>query len=154
MAPSQVIDLAALRGCCASERWVDQVLGGGPYASTAELLDASERAFDTMTADDWAQAFAAHARIGEPRSGDQRGSEEQAGARDADPATLAALRDGNAAYEERFGHVFLIRAAGLSAQEMLSALQQRLVNTPEAEFHNASQQQRQITRQRLLDLTQ
>jgi OHCU decarboxylase len=154
VALSQATDVGVLRECCASERWVEHVLADGPFTSRQELLDASERAFDTLTADDWAQAFAAHARIGEPKSGDRRGSEEQAGARDADPDTLAALRDGNAAYEKRFGHVFLIRAAGLSAHEMLSALHRRLLNTPEAEFQNATEQQRQITRQRLLALTQ
>ena len=35
---------------------------------------------------------------------------------------LAGLRAGNAAYEERFGHVFLICATGMSAANMLAAL--------------------------------
>jgi OHCU decarboxylase len=153
VALSQVIDPAGLRECCAAERWVQQMLAGAPYASTEELLDASERAFDALASDDWAQAFGGHARIGEPRSGDARGSVEQVGATDTDPATRAALRAGNVAYEERFGHVFLIRAAGLTAEEMLSALSRRLHNTPEAEFHTATEQQREITRLRLLNLT-
>ena len=34
----------------------------------------------------------------------------------------AALVDGNRAYEERFGHVFLIRAAGRTPEEMLAEL--------------------------------
>jgi 2-oxo-4-hydroxy-4-carboxy-5-ureidoimidazoline decarboxylase len=153
VALSEVIDPAGLRECCAAERWVEQMLAGVPYASAGELLEASERAFDGLTPADWAQAFAGHARIGEPRSGDARGSAEQAGAADTDPATRAALRAGNVAYEERFGHVFMIRAAGLTADEMLSALHQRLHNTPEAEFRTATEQQREITRLRLLNLT-
>jgi 2-oxo-4-hydroxy-4-carboxy-5-ureidoimidazoline decarboxylase len=41
--------------------------------------------------------------------------------------------EGNRAYEERFGHVFLICATGLSAAEMLAALRERLGNDVEAE---------------------
>ena len=44
-----------------------------------------------------------------------------------------ALAAGNAAYEGRFGHVFLICASGLSGQEMLDQLQARLSNDPDAE---------------------
>jgi OHCU decarboxylase len=123
----------------------------GPHDSEEALLAAAERAFDALGRDDWRQAFAAHARIGEPRDGDAVGAAEQSGTGNADAATLAALRAGNAAYEERFGHVFLIRAAGLTAEEMLAALRLRLANPPEAEFRTATEQQRAITRLRLLD---
>ena len=44
----------------------------------------------------------------------------------ADAAIAAALAEGNRAYEERFGRVFLIRAAGRSAPEILAALTERL----------------------------
>jgi len=37
------------------------------------------------------------------------------------------------AYEQRFGHVFLICATGLSASELLDALRARLTNPVEAE---------------------
>lgn len=153
MALSPVLDQSALSECCASERWTEQMLAGCPYASTEALLDASERAFDALAADDWLEAFAAHARIGEPKPGDRRGSSEQAGAARADPGTLEALKRANAEYEERFGHVFLIRAAGRSAQELLAALRERMHNPPEVELQNAARQQREITRLRLLNLT-
>ncbi len=124
-----------------------------PFASERELLAACERAFDRLDRGDWQEAFAAHARIGEAKDGDRQGSREQAGAMRAAPETLAALRSGNATYEARFGHVFLIRAAGRSAEEILVALQRRLQNTPETEFANAAAQQREITRGRLLAMT-
>jgi len=38
------------------------------------------------------------------------------------------LAEGNRAYEEKFGHVFLIRAAGRDATEILSELERRLSN--------------------------
>jgi len=148
-----LIDPARLIECCASRRWVELMQAGAPYASRQQLLAAADRAFDALGWDDWLEAFAAHARIGEPRAGDRQGAAEQAGAADADPETLAELRSGNAAYEARFGHVFLIRAAGLSAEQMLTALSERLENSVEVELRNAAQQQRQITRLRLLGLT-
>ena len=44
--------------------------------------------------------------------------------------TLAA---GNQAYEARFGHIYLVCAAGRSATELLAILQARLANDPETE---------------------
>lgn len=126
---------------------------GAPYRSPAELLDASERAFDELCADDWRQAFAAHARIGSPSQDDPRGTAEQSGMQGADPPTLALLKRRTADYEARFGHVFLIRATGRSAAEMLAALEERMENPPEVEFRHAAEEQREITRLRLLELT-
>lgn len=36
-----------------------------------------------------------------------------------------SLADWNRKYEDRFGHIFIICAAGKSAEEMLAAVQQR-----------------------------
>jgi OHCU decarboxylase len=127
--------------------------GSAANASQEDLLTASDRAFDAFELDDWRQAFAAHARIGEPRPEDRRGVREQADVSLADTQTLTELRAGNAAYEARFGHVFLIRASGLSAEQMLAALRQRLTNPQELEVRIAAEQQREITRLRLLELT-
>jgi 2-oxo-4-hydroxy-4-carboxy-5-ureidoimidazoline decarboxylase len=71
---------------------------------------------------------------------------------DADSRTRAALVEGNHAYEERFGHVFLIRAAGRSPEEMLAELQRRLANDAETERHEATEQLAQITGLRLRGL--
>jgi 2-oxo-4-hydroxy-4-carboxy-5-ureidoimidazoline decarboxylase len=64
---------------------------------------------------------------------------------DAAAGTRAALVAGNRAYEERFGHVFLIRAAGRSPEEMLAELRRRLENDAEAEQAEATEQLAQIT---------
>jgi 2-oxo-4-hydroxy-4-carboxy-5-ureidoimidazoline decarboxylase len=64
---------------------------------------------------------------------------------DADAATRSALLDGNRAYEERFGHVFLIRAAGRTPAEMLAELHRRLANDAAAERAEATEQLAQIT---------
>ena len=63
----------------------------------------------------------------------------------ADVDTRAALIDGNRAYEERFGHVFLVRAAGRSPQEMLAELRRRLGNDEDAERAEVTEQLAQIT---------
>jgi OHCU decarboxylase len=67
----------------------------------------------------------------------------------ADPAVLAELAEGNRVYEERFGHVFLICATGLSADAMLAALRERLGNDPATELRVAAEEQRKITHLRL-----
>jgi len=139
----------AFLGCCASERWVTQMERGRPYASSDAVFGQAVEAFDTLVREDWLQAFAAHARIGAPRAGDERGAKEQAGVSATDAEELAALRDGNQRYEAKFGHVFLIRASGLDAREILASLRQRLGNSPACELEIAADQQRETTRLRL-----
>ncbi|HWC86455.1 MAG TPA: 2-oxo-4-hydroxy-4-carboxy-5-ureidoimidazoline decarboxylase [Solirubrobacteraceae bacterium] len=139
----------AFLGCCASERWATEMVAGGPYGSPEALMARAEAAFATLTREEWLEAFAAHARLGAPRPDDERGASEQAGAASASAAERAALQDGNARYEAKFGHVFLIRARGLDAGAMLAALRERLANRPERELAIAAAQQREITRLRL-----
>ncbi|HYV81197.1 MAG TPA: 2-oxo-4-hydroxy-4-carboxy-5-ureidoimidazoline decarboxylase, partial [Streptosporangiaceae bacterium] len=59
------------------------------------------------------------------------------------------LADGNLAYEQRFGHIFLIRASGLSGQEMLEQLRARLGHDDEAERTVVREELRKITRLRM-----
>lgn len=149
---------AALRTCCGSSRWVREVAAARPFGDVDRLLAVADEAFTRLERDDVLEAFAAHPRIGE-RAAATASSEadgharwsagEQAGTASAEAATLERLTAGNHAYEERFGHVFLIRAAGRSAQEMLDALEERLGNDPETELRVAAEQQREITALRL-----
>ena len=59
------------------------------------------------------------------------------------------LARGNADYEARFGHVFLISAAGRSADEILATLTERLGNDPGTELRVAADEHRRITRLRI-----
>jgi 2-oxo-4-hydroxy-4-carboxy-5-ureidoimidazoline decarboxylase len=140
---------SVLLGCCGSRRWAATVERGRPYGSIEDVGDQAAQAFDRLEADDWLEAFAAHARIGEPHDGDRQGAGEQAGAAAADAAERGRLAAGNAAYEARFGHVFLICATGLDAAAMLTALERRYANPPEVELAVAGAEQRRITRLRL-----
>jgi OHCU decarboxylase len=128
------------------------VAAGLPYDTRDELLLASDQAFDRLDRDDWMEAFAAHSMIGAPRQGDIAGGSEQAGMEGEDAELRAALAAGNVEYCRRFGFVFLIRARGRSAAEMLASLRERIDNSAEIEFATACAQQREITALRLTGL--
>ena len=115
-----------------------------------------EQAFDQLDRDDWLEAFAGHPRIGDLDSLRHRfaataalAAAEQAGTREASDRVLRALAQGNADYERRFGHLFIVCATGKSADEMLAILDQRLSNDPDVELEIAAGEQRKITRLRL-----
>jgi 2-oxo-4-hydroxy-4-carboxy-5-ureidoimidazoline decarboxylase len=97
--------------------------------------------------------MAHHPRIGErPTASTPEASlsrTEQAAVDPADQDLAAALAEGNRAYEERFGRVFLIRAAGRTAPEILAALHERLTHTAEEEDAIVAQQLREIALLRL-----
>jgi OHCU decarboxylase len=123
--------------CCASESFATAVAARRPYGSMPSLLAAATDAVIRLEWGEIAVALRAHPRIGERATGAGREAawsrQEQSGADDAAAETARALVDGNVAYEERFGHVFLICATGLSADEMLIALRGRLDNDVETE---------------------
>ena len=142
-----------LSSCCAARAWVEQMSGGWPYPDVDAMLAASDRAIENLEPDDVAQALAAHPRIGERASGTSTEAtwsrQEQASVAGADTDVQKALHDGNLAYEQRFGHVFLISASGRSALEMLTALRERLDNDPGTEEKVVTEELRKITRSRL-----
>ena len=122
----------ALLGCCRAERWAAQVTSGRPYSSLGAL---QARAAEVLTDEDVTEALAGHPRIGQaPAAGHSSWSRsEQSGVAGADQAVRAGLAAGNQAYEARFGHIYLVCAAGRSATELLAILQARLANDPETE---------------------
>jgi 2-oxo-4-hydroxy-4-carboxy-5-ureidoimidazoline decarboxylase len=138
-----VTDAAAeLLPCCASRRWINELVNRRPYGSLDALTAASDAVLAGLSWADVEEALAAHPRIGERSIGErtleQRREEawsrqEQSGVRPADGEIEVALREGNVAYEEHFGHVFLINATGLSGGQMLAALRARLGNPPDTE---------------------
>ena len=67
----------------------------------------------------------------------------------AGAAALAELADENRRYEARFGHVFLIAAAGKDAGEILAELRGRMGNDPVTEAGVAAAEHRKIARMRL-----
>ena len=144
---------AVLRPCIDVQRWVDQIADARPFASGDALLGFARDAASPFTPDEVDAALAHHPRIGErPTAATAEASmsrSEQAGVDPADAAAAEALAAGNRAYEEKFGRVFLIRAAGRTAPEILAALNERLANSPAQEDVIVAQQLREIALLRL-----
>lgn len=131
-------------------RWYDAIVDGRPYASIDALANAAFAVASPLTEAEIDGALAHHPRIGERAVGQSaeaaHARREQSG---VDAAAAESLAAGNRAYEERFDRVFLVRAAGRSADDILALLQQRLGNTPEEELAMIDQQLREIAALRL-----
>jgi 2-oxo-4-hydroxy-4-carboxy-5-ureidoimidazoline decarboxylase len=140
-----------LMACCAVPEWAEHVALGRPYPSVGSLTAVGARALAELSWAQVARALAAHPRIGERPAGASREaawSRREQGDTAASPEA-EALRAVNLAYEERFGHVFLIFASGRTPAEMLAAAQARLANDPETEQQVVREELGKIVRLRL-----
>lgn len=146
---------AALGQCCGARRWVEGMMDLCPFPSDESLLASADRIWFELDPEDWLEAFAHHPRIGERSAAGQspeaqRSSRhEQAGMDQSSRFVQAAMIEKNLAYEDLFGHVFLICATGKSGDEMLTALEHRLLNEPDVELRIAAAEHAQITQLRL-----
>lgn len=139
-----------LLAVCHSRRWATRVAAGRPYAGLAALQKAADEVWTGLDPADWLEALEAHPRIGERGGGSAGWSrQEQAGVGAAGEDAQAAIARGNADYEDRFGHVFLISAAGRGAEEILANLRARLGNDADTELRVAAEEHRRITRLRI-----
>ena len=144
---------AVLTACLAAPAWVDALVDSRPHGGAAGWLAAADAAYAVLPDDAVLAALAAHPRIGAAPAGsgahEAASRREQAAVSAAGDDVRAALVAGNRAYEERFGRVFLIRAAGRSPAEILAELRRRLAHDDASELAEAREQLRQITRLRL-----
>ncbi|WP_405591229.1 2-oxo-4-hydroxy-4-carboxy-5-ureidoimidazoline decarboxylase [Streptomyces sp. NBC_01092] len=124
---------AALHEACASTAWVRRLLAARPYATVGDLYTASDAAMAELSTEDLAQAMAGHPPIGRPKPGDPTSAREQRGMAGASEELKAELLELNLAYQDRFGHVFLICATGRTGEEMRDAVKERIGNSPEQE---------------------
>jgi OHCU decarboxylase len=139
-----------LLACCGSRAWASAVASGRPFADLASLMATADAEWANLRPSDWLEAFGAHPRIGESGGRSPASSNrEQKGVMSASEETLVLLAEGNRLYEERFRHVFLISAAGRSAEDVVAALRLRIENDPATELNVAAEEQRKITRLRL-----
>lgn len=131
-------------------RWYEAIVDGRPYASVDALVAAAMEVAAPLSEAELDGALAHHPRIGERAQGDSaeaaHARKEQAG---VDAAAADALAEGNRAYEAKFDRVFLVRAAGRSADDILALLRERLGNTPEQELKVIDHQLREIAALRL-----
>ncbi|MGF1653501.1 MAG: 2-oxo-4-hydroxy-4-carboxy-5-ureidoimidazoline decarboxylase, partial [Actinomycetales bacterium] len=146
-----------LMTCLRSRVWAADVLSRRPYHSLADVEDQAMAAARGLTDHELAGALAAHPRIGEQPDGAGAEAafsraEQSAVAADPDAGTAAALLRANEEYEARFGHVFLIRAAGRDATEILTLARQRLTHDPHTEGRVVREQLGEIAVGRLRSL--
>jgi OHCU decarboxylase len=142
--------------CCGSNSWARQMAALRPIEDEDSLLAASDKIWRSLTEDHWMEAFAHHPRIGRsiappraPARSAEWSREEQQKVGAAGDDLIAALAEGNRAYEQRFGRIFIVCAAGKSAQAILDILQRRMRNDEQTELQESAEQQRQITSLRL-----
>jgi 2-oxo-4-hydroxy-4-carboxy-5-ureidoimidazoline decarboxylase len=150
-APAPDAERTAL-ACCASRVFARALAGGRPYRDAAALMAAIDTAFEALSWDDIVESMDGHPRIGDRAVSGGMSAAEQSGATAASDDVRQGLADGNLAYEQRFGHIFLICASGLSGQEMLAQLRARLDHDEEAERTVVRAELRKITRLRMTKL--
>jgi OHCU decarboxylase len=143
--------VSELLGCCGSRKWADAMAAAWPFADTEAMLRTSDEICARLDTDDWLEAFGAHPKIG-ARASSAWSLQEQSGVASATADQVAELERLNRVYEERFGYIFIICASGKTTGEFLAALWERLGNAPGIEILVAAEEQRQITRLRLLKL--
>ncbi|TCM63808.1 2-oxo-4-hydroxy-4-carboxy-5-ureidoimidazoline decarboxylase [Acinetobacter calcoaceticus] len=145
-----------LRHCVPIDSWVEGLIAQQPYTDLEQLNAAAYRLAQSWTWSEVTMALDKHPRIGEKKAqlelshAEQASSMQEQAGLNLDYKTEQALLAGNAAYEQKFGFIFLIKAAGLSAAEILVALDYRLLNDVESERKIVTQQLREIALHRLM----
>lgn len=148
-----------LRTCCGSMRWAVQTVNRRPFHSFDQLLSQAHEVWWSLNPDDWLEAFRSHPKIGgtkaeskSSKQSEQWSKGEQSGMASASEQTAASLATLNAAYETKFGYIFIVCATGKSPEEMLAILTKRLENEPAEEIRTAAAEQAEITELRLRKL--
>ena len=145
-------DVAAVfRECCGASRWVDGMTDRRPFRSRDSVLSAADEEWNKCGERDWFEAFSHHPRIGDSTATGVAAA-EQAGARGVGTVVQDELRRVNQAYEEKFGHIYIVCATGKSADEMLEIARQRMNNDPATELRISAEEQRRIMHVRLRKL--
>ncbi|MFF3511502.1 2-oxo-4-hydroxy-4-carboxy-5-ureidoimidazoline decarboxylase [Streptomyces sp. NPDC002573] len=143
---------AVLLEACASTAWAARLLAARPYRTADDLYAAGDAAMAELTAADLQEAMAGHPPIGRPRPGDPTSAREQRGMAGASVELRAEMLELNIAYQEKFGHVFLICATGKTGEQMRDAVRERIGNAPEEEWEIVRTELGKINRIRLARL--
>ncbi|HET9402628.1 MAG TPA: 2-oxo-4-hydroxy-4-carboxy-5-ureidoimidazoline decarboxylase, partial [Candidatus Acidoferrales bacterium] len=144
--------------CCGAANWVSAMVDALPFSSFEELLSRADGAFLKLNAADWREAFAHHPQIGERAAANeqtvqsQKWSRQEQSSAKIDGKAAVEWAEANREYASRFGHIFIICAAGRNSDEIRDAIRERMSNAPNAELAIAAEEQRKITRLRLAKL--
>lgn len=146
-----------LSTCCGAKRWVSQMAQRTDLSTAEHLRGLCESTWWSLDESDWLEAFTHHPRIGENKAALEAkfkstatlSANEQKGIENASEETLERLVQGNLAYLEKFGFIFIVCAQGKSAAQMCALLEERIVNTRDNELRIAAGEQAKITWLRL-----
>lgn len=151
LAPGEAASL--LLRCADIPSFAVAVAAGRPYGTVDNLLAAVREQTTCWTEAEVDAALADHPRIGERPAGSGPtaaiASREQAGVDPEDEPLRQRLAEGNRRYEERFGRIYLVRAAGRTGPELLDLLEQRLAHDPATELSVTRSQLAEIALLRL-----
>ncbi|SOE53499.1 2-oxo-4-hydroxy-4-carboxy-5-ureidoimidazoline decarboxylase [Salinibacterium xinjiangense] len=140
---------AALAASLAVPRWVEDVASRAPFDDLSELLLVAYAEATPLAATEIDEAIKHHPRIGEQPVGSGT-SHNFSRAEQGDATELAEeLAAGNAGYEEKFGRVFIIRAAGRTRSEIVDELNRRMTLDDATELQVVGEQLRDIALLRL-----
>lgn len=131
-------DRESLLTCLHIGRWAD-ALAGHPFDTMLGLERSAVAAATPLTEAEVNEALADHRRIADAPAGD-------------DSEFARRLAEGSAAYEQRHGRVFVIRADGRSTEEIVTELERRLDNGAAAELAEIANQLRGIALVKLREL--
>jgi 2-oxo-4-hydroxy-4-carboxy-5-ureidoimidazoline decarboxylase len=142
--------------CCGSQGWATALAARRPIADEASLIEASTSIWLALPQEAWQEAFDSHPRIGQTHAQTHATEEslrfsaqEQRTALSKDETARLAFEEANRRYEQKFGRIFIVCAAGKTFAEMLAILETRMKNDVATELREAAEQQRQITELRL-----
>jgi OHCU decarboxylase len=136
----------------------DALLAARPFRSYTDLLDRAESVAGRLGHTEQIEVVSAHPRIGE--SADTVTQTSTLSYREQGYATEAALPSDevqriyaalallNRAYEQRFGFRFVVFVNGRPKSEIVTVLEERLLNPADVELHTALQAMFLIARDR------
>jgi 2-oxo-4-hydroxy-4-carboxy-5-ureidoimidazoline decarboxylase len=126
-----------------------------PFADIEALHAAMYDEVEKASREEQLALLCAHPDLGSRLPLSAASQTEQAGAGFSlgDEATLDMLRELNTRYREKFGFPFIYAVKGSPQHDIFFALDIRLTNTPEEEFHEALYQVYRIAYFRLEGLT-
>jgi hypothetical protein len=116
----------AFAECCGSTVWVDRMVAARPYRDTTAVLTTAEEVWWDLGAEDWQQAFSAHV-----------------------PTPAAPSHP---AYEEAFGHPYVVFVTDRSAEDLDVMYRRRLDNDLLSEMSETAAEQARITNRALRHL--
>lgn len=142
--------------CCGSDTWGAGMVSRRPFRDENSLLTVADEIWANLEERDWLEAFRSHPRIGDSRAqkivtpqSSLWSAREQEKAAIGGEMLMANLKNGNLAYEKKFGRIFIVCATGKSAGEILENLRHRLDNDEATELQLAREEQRKIMQLRL-----